>query len=111
MKEKDITSEVVRQIRKDFGLTQSDFWTPIGVAQSTGCQYESGTTQIPTPVRLLLVLKYVHGIDVEAGKEPRFSKSKLDKVAAAKKLAARVEADLDRSIQKLQEARSALQTI
>lgn len=53
-----------RHIRRRLGLTQTQFWHPIGVTQSGGSRYESGRT-MPRPVELVFRMKYVEGIDPE----------------------------------------------
>ncbi len=50
-------------IRRRLGLNQSDFWGKIGVTQSGGSRYESGRN-MPKPVRELLRLVHVEGIDL-----------------------------------------------
>ena len=54
-----------RELRRQRGLTQEQFWKPLGVTQSAGSRYESGRG-IPTPVRELLRLAHVEGIDLKA---------------------------------------------
>lgn len=39
------------------GLSQSQFWSPVGITQSGGSRYESGRN-IPRPVQKLLVIAY-----------------------------------------------------
>ncbi len=53
----------VRAIRHKLGMTQVDFWTPLGVTQSGGSRYESGR-KIPKSVMVLIELTY--GTDDEA---------------------------------------------
>ena len=50
-----------RDIRKNLGLNQMDFWSQIGVTQSGGSRYESGRP-MSKPVRELLRLVYVQGV-------------------------------------------------
>ncbi|WP_373975692.1 helix-turn-helix domain-containing protein [Chitinibacter sp. SCUT-21] len=52
-----------KQIRKQLGLNQQEFWSLIGVTQSGGSRYESGRT-MPKPVRELLRVVHVEGIDL-----------------------------------------------
>jgi transcriptional regulator with XRE-family HTH domain len=52
-----------RELRQRRGLTQEQFWKPLGVTQSAGSRYESGRG-IPAPVRELLRLAHVEGIDL-----------------------------------------------
>ncbi len=64
--EKDITGNAVRAIREELGMTQTAFWTAIGVKQSVGCRYEADMP-IPHPVRILIVARYVGGVKIDAG--------------------------------------------
>lgn len=57
-----INSDFVTKKRKAEGLNQSDFWKPLGVTQSGGSRYEAGRN-IPAPVRKLIYLIYVAGIN------------------------------------------------
>ena len=52
-----------RSIRQKLGLNQQDFWSRIGVTQSGGSRYESGRA-MPKPVRELLRIVHVEGIDL-----------------------------------------------
>src|SRR4051812_50141211 len=52
-----------REIRRQLGLNQQEFWTKIGVTQSGGSRYESGR-DMPKPVRELLRLVHVENIDL-----------------------------------------------
>ena len=52
-----------RHIRQRLGLNQQEFWSKVGVTQSGGSRYESGRT-MPKPVRELVRLVHVEGIDV-----------------------------------------------
>jgi transcriptional regulator with XRE-family HTH domain len=52
-----------REIRRRLGLNQQQFWSTIGVTQSGGSRYESGRN-MPKPVRELLRLVHVEGIDI-----------------------------------------------
>lgn len=52
-----------REIRRQLGLNQQEFWTRIGVTQSGGSRYESGRN-MPKPVRELLRLVHVERIDL-----------------------------------------------
>ena len=64
-------------IRRKLGLNQSEFWGNIGVTQSGGSRYESGRN-MPRPVRELLRLVHIEGLDL--------SKVKADHVAVAEQL-------------------------
>ena len=54
-------------IRRKLGLNQSEFWGKIGVTQSGGSRYESGRN-MPRPVRELLRLVHIEGIDLSKAK-------------------------------------------
>lgn len=53
-----------RDIRRELGLNQQEFWTKIGVTQSGGSRYEGGRS-MPKPVRELLRLVHVEQVDLE----------------------------------------------
>lgn len=57
-----INADFAVTTRKRLGLNQADFWTPLGVSQSGGSRYETGRT-IPAPVRKMMYLIYVIGLD------------------------------------------------
>lgn len=52
-----------REIRRQLGMNQQEFWTRIGVTQSGGSRYESGRN-MPKPVQELLRLVHVERIDL-----------------------------------------------
>jgi transcriptional regulator with XRE-family HTH domain len=52
-----------REIRRELGLNQSQFWSKIGVTQSGGSRYESGRN-MPRPVQTLLRLVHVEQVDI-----------------------------------------------
>ena len=64
-------------IRRKLGLNQSEFWGNIGVTQSGGSRYESGRN-MPRPVRELLRLVHIEGIDL--------AKVKADHMVVAEQL-------------------------
>lgn len=47
-------------------MTQGEFWGALGLSQSGGSQWESGTQQLPQTVRTLLFLKYVIGLRIDS---------------------------------------------
>ena len=59
------TPEIIdaREIRRRLGLNQQQFWSTLGVTQSGGSRYESGRN-MPKPVRELLRLVHVEGVDI-----------------------------------------------
>jgi len=52
-----------KDIRRKRGMNQQEFWGMIGVTQSGGSRYESGRN-MPRPVRELLRLVHVEGVDL-----------------------------------------------
>jgi transcriptional regulator with XRE-family HTH domain len=54
-----------RELRQRRGMTQDQFWKPLGVTQSAGSRYESGRG-IPASVRELLRLAHVECIDLRS---------------------------------------------
>lgn len=59
-------------IRRKLGLNQSEFWGKIGVTQSGGSRYESGRN-MPRPVRELLRLVHIEGIDLTKARGEDFA--------------------------------------
>jgi DNA-binding transcriptional regulator YiaG len=47
-----------RQLRRQLGMNQAEFWSRIDVTQSGGSRYESGRP-MPKPVRRLLGVVYL----------------------------------------------------
>ncbi len=56
-----------REIRRRLRLNQQEFWSRIGVTQSGGSRYESGRN-MPKPVRELLRLVHIEGIELAKAK-------------------------------------------
>ena len=56
-----------REIRRRLRLNQQEFWSRIGVTQSGGSRYESGRS-MPKPVRELLRLVHIEGIELARAK-------------------------------------------
>ena len=56
--------ENVREMRKKLGLTQTEFWSAVGVTQSGGSRYESGRA-IPNAVRELVRIVHIEGVPLE----------------------------------------------
>ena len=114
--EPDITGAVARELREKTGLSQRAFWEPLGVHQSSGCQYESSASAIPKPVRILLVARYVAGLDIDASTHQGVaSLTNLAPIqsnpADVKALARTMCTTLTTAAQGLQAAADALQTI
>lgn len=61
----DITAAAVRWLRERTGLPQHAFWRRVGVGQPGGWKYEHGISPIPKPVRMLVYIQYVAGIDID----------------------------------------------
>lgn len=60
-----------REIRRKLRLNQQEFWSRIGVTQSGGSRYESGRT-MPKPVRELLRLVHIEGIELDRARGEDF---------------------------------------
>jgi transcriptional regulator with XRE-family HTH domain len=60
MKEHEITGAKAKELRIERGMTQKEFWVPVGVQQSVGARYESGA-RIPQPTRILIESTYMGG--------------------------------------------------
>ncbi len=56
-----------REIRRKLRMNQAEFWARIGVTQSGGSRYESGRT-MPKPVRELLRLVHIEGVELSRAK-------------------------------------------
>ena len=50
-----------KALRLELGLTQADFWSPVGVSQSGGSRYESGR-KLPAAISALLHLVHIQGV-------------------------------------------------
>lgn len=59
------TGKEVKAMRKGLKLTQTEFWTPLGLTQSGGSRYESHQ-EIPKPVCKLIYIHYEAKIDVRS---------------------------------------------
>lgn len=61
-----LPSDDVLAARKALGLSQSEFWTPIGIKQSTGSRHEDGqrVRGLSAPVRFCVNVRY--GSDEQA---------------------------------------------
>lgn len=53
----NITGKDMLTKRYSLGLNQTQFWSAVGVHQSTGSRYESGR-DIPKPTQICLAAKY-----------------------------------------------------
>ena len=113
--EQDITGPVVRAMREELGLTQTAFWSQIGVKQSVGCKYEADTP-IPQAARILIVANYVSGLKIDARTADGVKELKtLGKIQSSFQKAADAAQDvrgtLDEAAQKIAEARKSLSRI
>lgn len=113
--ESEITGALARKLREERGLSQSEFWRPLGVQQSVGCRYESDIP-IPQAVRILLVANYVSGIKINAATPEGVAElARLgaiqSKQTKAKAVAGAVRTDLSKAIKNLEVARDALQSL
>lgn len=63
--EQEITGAVAAEIRAAEKMPQHKFWQAVGSTQSAGCRYEAGTSPMPKPIRLLVYLRYVIGIQYD----------------------------------------------
>lgn len=62
----DITGENVRTMRERMELSQAVFWPAIGVSQPAGHRFERGECSMSIPVRWMVFMRYVLGIDFDA---------------------------------------------
>lgn len=59
-----LLGHVAREMRMAAGMTQSQFWGPLGVSKSRASTYENGVHPIDAPVQLLLYLRNVCGFPI-----------------------------------------------
>lgn len=52
-----MNAEQLVALRRKLGLTQTQFWEPLGITQSGGSRYETGRN-VPPPMKLLIKLAY-----------------------------------------------------
>jgi hypothetical protein len=60
-----------RHLRQRLGLNQQEFWSAVGVTQSGGSRYDTGRS-MPKPVRELVRLVHIEGIDVARARGEHF---------------------------------------
>ena len=60
-----------REIREQLGLNQKEFWSQIGITQSTGSRYEAGRS-MPKPVQELLRLIHIERADMSRVRKEDF---------------------------------------
>lgn len=73
-----------RDIRRRLRMNQRDFWSRIGVTQSGGSRYESGRA-MPKPVRELLRLVHIEGMDTARMKVQDLNAAQSDSRRMAEK--------------------------
>jgi transcriptional regulator with XRE-family HTH domain len=47
-----------QKLRIKLGLRQDQFWSRVGVTQSAGSRYETGSRRLPVPLQMLIELAY-----------------------------------------------------
>jgi hypothetical protein len=104
--EKDITPEVAKQLRIKSSLTQRVFWESVGSNQASGHWFEVGKRKnIPRPIRALIFLRYVAGLDFDLSNALDAARViKIGKEIAAKLEAARADAAAKEATRVAQEA-------
>ena len=70
-----------RDIRRKLHMNQQEFWSRIGVTQSGGSRYESGRT-MPKPVRELLRLVHIEGIELSKARGEASGETERDRIVA-----------------------------
>ncbi len=50
--------ERAHKLRVKLKLRQDEFWPRVGVTQSAGSRYETGSRRLPLPLRMLIELAY-----------------------------------------------------
>jgi transcriptional regulator with XRE-family HTH domain len=50
--------ERARKLRVKLGFRQNEFWPRVGVTQSAGSRYETGSRRLSAPLRMLIELAY-----------------------------------------------------
>lgn len=73
---KGMLKQPPKELRLQLGLTQADFWSPVGVSQSGGSRYESGR-KLPAAISALLHLVHIQGMAIseQAGEDSRVGKA------------------------------------
>ena len=47
-----------QKLRMELQLRQDEFWSRVGVTQSAGSRYETGSRRLPVPLQMLIELAY-----------------------------------------------------
>ena len=73
---KGMLKQPPKELLLQLGLTQSDFWSPVGVSQSGGSRYESGR-KLPSAISALLHLVHIQGVSINelVGEDSRVGKA------------------------------------
>ena len=76
---KGMLKQPPKELRLQLGMTQADFWTPVGVSQSGGSRYESGR-KLPPAISALLHLVHIQGVCIDdlVGDDRRVGKALRD---------------------------------
>lgn len=114
--ESDITGQIARQLREELGLSQREFWVPLGVLQSVGCRYETADIPVPASVRILLVTRYCGGLMIDAATPEGVAElARLGSIQQsqqqAKTLSRVIAADLEKAIDNLAQAKASILSI
>ena len=117
--EDQMTGLQARQLRESLGLSQKEFWGAVGVLQSVGARYETGSAhipRIPRAVRILLVANYIAGLRIDAstqaGVEELVQHAAIQgSVRSARASTASARSDLDRATKNIQAAKERLANV
>lgn len=116
MTEDQITGPVARDMRLKLGMTQKDFWAPVGVTQSVACRYETSDVAVPRPVRILLVAHYISGVKIDVStKESVADLARLGEIQSkaihVKTITKAASADISKAVKSLTDAQQALSNV
>lgn len=114
--ESEMTGAKALELRKNEGMTQAEFWASVGVAQSVGCRYEKDAGKLPRPVRMLLVARYVCGLEIDTDSLDGLralsdAATVMDHPAVAKQIVGSIKRDVAKAIKGLETASKALDAI
>ncbi len=98
----ETVKERIRQIRKDLGLTQSDFGVSIGVSRDAVATYESGRVVPDKSIRLLICQKFnVSEIWLETGEGKPYKEGLIPELVRALRHMPAAQAALERMLPRL----------
>jgi transcriptional regulator with XRE-family HTH domain len=111
--EDQIDGQFAKDLRKALGLSQAQFWKPLGVQQSVASRYEGNFSELPQSVRILIVANYVSGLKIDAKTfEGVQELAKLGSIQSAFQEASTAAAiareQLDHAAHQIQQARTTL---